>query len=138
MMTGTQQAVLSDETFIAQFEDQSLPVGYFNHIGHLRISWLYLKQFEIELAVSKVCDGIKAYAESLGASTKFHLTLTDAIVRIMALRINAEQCWLSFLASNNDLVTNAISVINQHYSKAVLDSEQARFELIQPDIKAIL
>ncbi len=85
--TPTQPQALNDATFIAQFENQTLSSAHFNHIGHLRLAWLYLERYPLEQAISLVCGGIKAYAESLGASTKFHFTITNAIVRIMAMRM---------------------------------------------------
>jgi hypothetical protein len=130
---------LSDDTFIKQFEDLSLSPDYFNHIGHLRIAWLYLHQNDLEQAINKVCTGINAYAISLGATEKFHLTITDSIVRIMAGRINVDknQSWPMFLESNQDLVEDALAVLCEYFSRSLLLSELARLSLVKPDLKAI-
>ncbi len=103
----------------------------------MRLAWLYLERYPLEQAISQVCGGIKVYAESLGAATKFHFTITDAIVRIMAARLQAQPSWQAFLDDNADLVVNAMAVIGQHYSKDLLGSEQARLSVIEPDLKAI-
>jgi hypothetical protein len=50
----------------------------------LRIAWLYLNRTPFEEVKALICSGIKAYAISLGAKDKFHLTITDAIVTVMA------------------------------------------------------
>lgn len=128
---------LSDNTFIEQFENQTLPPQHFDHLGHLRIAWLYLNRYSLEQAISRVCGGIKTYAESLGASTKFHFTITDAIVRIMAVRMKPHQDRSAFLAANADLVDSAVTVLHQYYSKELLFSEQARQRVMAPDLKAI-
>jgi hypothetical protein len=132
-------ATISDEQFIKQFEDLTLDKDYFNHVGHLRISWLYLHKFELEIAISLVCNGIQYYATHLGAKQKFHLTITDSLVRIMAKRNNEKKSksWLSFLAENNDLVEDSMAVLMQYFTKERLLSEQARMILISPDLKSI-
>ncbi len=126
---------LNDTDFLAQFENQTLNPKHFNHVGHLRLAWLYLNQYDVETAVQRSCSGIQTYATSLGATTKFHFTITDALVRIMAQRIAQMPVkqWTIFLNENSDLVDNAISVLTQHFSKDVLFSEQARQTVVQPD-----
>ena len=130
---------INDRVFLAQFENQTLDKAYFNHLGHLRLAWLYLNSHDVDTAVTLVCSGIQAYAESLGATKKFHLTITDSIVRIMANRIDSmkEKSWQLFLEGNTDLVEDSLSVLNQYFSKDKLLSEDARVSLISPDIKRI-
>ena len=130
---------LSDQAFLAQFESQTLAPIHFKHVGHLRLAWLYLSRNDVETAVQLVCSGIRAYAESLGASTKFHLTITDTLVRIVAKRINnmQEKVWELFLNENRDLVEDAISVLLQYFSKDLLFSETARISLVQPDLRPL-
>ena len=130
---------LNDQAFLTQFESQTLAPIHFKHLGHLRLAWLYLSSNDVETSVQLVCSGIQAYAESLGASTKFHLTITDTLVRIIAKRINRmeEKTWKLFLDENRDLVEDAMSVLLQYFSKDLLFSETARISLIQPDIKPL-
>ncbi len=136
---NTQINPLSDNDFIRQFENQTLDKIHFNHLGHLRLSWLYLQSYGVEQAIVKISYGIKAYAESLGASTKFNQTITDAIVRIMAKRMSfmSEQEWPLFLQDNSDIVDDSFSVLCQYYTKDILESDLARTSLIAPDIQPI-
>lgn len=131
--------IISDVSFVEQFENQTLDPKHFNHVGHLRLAWLYLLDDEVDLVIEKLSVGIKAYAESLGAKQKFHLTITDAIVRLMAERIKRLErpSWSLFLQQNNDLVEHASAVIHQYYSESLLSSEAARLNVLQPDIKPI-
>lgn len=130
---------LSDSDFIHQFEDCSLDPVYFDHKGHLRLAWLYLTRFEFEEALRKISGGIQAYAGSLGAHDKYHATITDAIVRIMANRISesGDQSWQDFVFAHPDLMEDALSVLGRYYSKDVLLSERARLEIVEPDLLAI-
>ncbi|TQV81314.1 hypothetical protein FKG94_09480 [Exilibacterium tricleocarpae] len=136
---SSQPVLLSDTAFIEQFENKTLDPAHFNHLGHLRLGWLYLNENKLDVAIERICRGIKAYAESLGASEKFHLTMTDAIMRIMARRIDAmaDKNWHLFLQQNPDIVEDFKSVLHNYYSKGVLSSTAARTSLISPDIKSI-
>lgn len=127
---------LSDEIFVAQFEDCSLAPEDFNHLGHLRLGWLYLRRYPLAQAIEKVTGGIQRYAESLGATAKFQYTLTEAIVRIMAARMVgcSADGFDTFIAANPDLVDNMAGLVAAHYSPEVLYSERARNEFVCPDL----
>lgn len=73
---------LDDQTFLKQFESLTLEPCHFNHIGHLRLAWLYLQSNDVSQAAKLTSNGIKAYAESLGANNKFHLTITNALYQL--------------------------------------------------------
>lgn len=130
---------ISDLEFLTQFEDHTLDPSYFNHLGHLRLAWLYLNSHDLDTSISLASSGIQSYATSLGASTKFHLTITDSIVRIMAIRIAKleQNDWPSFVAENTDLVEDALSVLDQYFTRDKLLSEKARVSLLSPDIQPI-
>ena len=129
---------LSDNDFLAQFERQTLPDDEFDHRGHLRLAWLYLKNEPLDAAVKKTTDGIEAYATSLGATNKFHHTLTEAIVRIMHGRLQQanSQTLDEFLIDNPDLVENMTGVLRSYYSEGRLNSEVARLSFNSPDIRS--
>ncbi len=130
---------ISDNTFLTEFENLTLDPLYFNHLGHLRLAWLYLTSNGVETAVNKVCSGIQRYAQHLGATQKFHVTITDAMVRIMAKRMafKAAENWQTFLQQNVDLVEDAQALLHQHYSVDILINDRSRLMLIQPDLKPI-
>lgn len=128
---------ISDTTFLKKFEDQTLSPDYFNHYGHLRLTWLYLKMFPLETAIDKVTNGISAYANSLGAKDKFQHTLTEAIVRIMASRLKQhnESSIEEYLDNNRDLEEDLWRVISEHYSKERLTSDKAIASFVEADLK---
>ena len=145
MNTATQP--LSDDAFLTTFENLTLAEDQFNHCGHLRLTWLYLNRYPKATAIARVCSAIKAYAESKGASMKFHLTMTDALVRIIRARMETasdtensinrgnEENWQGFLQNNPDLIQNWRSLLDQHFSAELLASQQARLNLVKPDLK---
>ena len=127
----------TDDAFLKSFENCTLPDSEFDHRGHLRLAWLYLERYSLEEAIERSCDGISNYAASLGASGKFHRTLTEAIVRIMHIRkqAGAEPDFDGFLDKNPDLVENMKEVVNSHYSEARLFSDEARTIFLAPDLR---
>lgn len=139
MYTETKTSMLNDKMFLTQFENQTLPLDCFDHRGRLRLVWLYLRQYDVETASKMTCLGILTYAESFGPSTKFHMTITDSIVRIVAKRMQCskDDGWQSFLDSNPDLVDNSLGILYQHFSKELLFCERARITTVQPDLKPL-
>ena len=129
---------IDDQTFIREFENQTLNPEYFDHRGHLRIAWLYLSRYSLNEANQRVCRGIKTYAESLGATDKFNLTITGALVKIMAQRMEKGQGWEDFIHSNSDLVENALAVLGSYYSDEVLFSEEAKRCVLEADVRELI
>jgi len=131
---------LSDTDFQTAFESCTLPAEAFDHIGHLRIGWVYARALPLNAAIQRTCDGIQALASHLGAPDKFHYTLTEVFVRLIAQRIKRApaQSFSAFLQNNPDLLSNALPLIHQHYSAQLLASPEAKRVSVQPDILAII
>ena len=125
----------SDEEFLRQFERLELDPDLFDHRGHLRLAWLYLQRLPLDEAIERTTRGIRAYANSLGAPGKFRHTMTEAIVRIMAKRVETGRAETleEFLADNPELLTDLPRVLARHYSPGRLDSEAARHRFLSPD-----
>ncbi len=130
---------IEDAEFIDKFESQTLDPTDFNHAGHLRLAWLYLRRYDLETAIALISRGITAYADSLGAADKYHVTITDAMMRIVSARMQGAQDknWRSFLHRNADLAEDAVAVLCQYFSRDRLFSDEARLSLLAPDIKPI-
>jgi len=127
---------LTDAEFQRQFENLTLSPDHFDHRGHLRIAWLYLKQDSLVIAIEKVCGGISRYATSLGATDKFHHTVSEATVRIMAQRLTEQpaKTFDSFLAANQDLQADLLGVLSRYYSDEQLHCEAAKRAFQTPDL----
>lgn len=67
---------MQDIDFLSAFEDCTLPKELFNHRGHLRIAWLYLRQYHLNEAIQKTSEGILRYATSLGVAHIYDEALT--------------------------------------------------------------
>ena len=127
--------MLSDQQFLREFEQTCLDPANFNHLGHIRIAWLYLNQYPTQLATDKIANGIKRYAASLGAPDKFHMTMTGALARIIAkrLELHPDSDWHQFVQINQDLIRDAKRLVSHYYSQSLIESELARTEFLKPD-----
>ena len=128
---------LNDQQFIAEFEACTLDPKCFSHVGHLRLGWLYLDAYPLEVAVQKVTTGIAKYASALGVTDKFQYTLTQAALMIIYARKQqgSSQDFNGFLEQNPDLVNDMMGVLLRHYSADVLSSALAKSQFVAPDLK---
>lgn len=128
--------VFSDDAFLSAFNDCSAPPAAFNHTGHLRIAWIHLQRYPQQQAIRLTCDGIARFAAHLGVPGKYHRTLSEALMRIMAQRGAADSglAWEQFLERNRDLVDDARHLLGRHYSDALLNSDAARISFVPPDL----
>lgn len=130
---------IGDEDFISAVEDRTLDPALFDHVGHIRLACLNLQTKPLEEAIDATCTGIKAYAESLGATDKFHTTITVALVKIIDERMGApgERIdWRRFVEQNRDLVEDCLGVLGRYYSRERLFSEEAKAAALEPDLAA--
>ncbi len=128
-------STLTDREFLKRFFELTLDPEEFHHEGHLRMAWLMLKQYPVEIAISKGCQGIQNYAGSLGAPDKYHQTISHALFYIMQRRGLGDN-WQAFIKANQDLVVNSIAVLANFYSEDLLFSDQAKHEYVTPDKQA--
>lgn len=128
---------ITDQEFITQIESLTLHPHYFNHRGHLRLAWLYLNQYPLAVATEKTAVGIQNYATHLGASDKFHMTLTVAAVNVVNGRILPTQSTTfdQFLEQNRDLSNDFLGLLKQHYSSECLFSRLAKEAYVEPDLR---
>lgn len=136
---STEPLQLSDNEFIRQFEQTTLDQKYFDHVGHLRIAWLYLSHYSFESSVERICEGIQAYAHSLGARDKYHATISTFLTYVIHARMseNDDTCWHDFIARNSDLVEDCMILLRQYYTEQHLMSHCAKVTYVEPDLKPL-
>ena len=126
-------STLSDEDFLAAFLATRLDAADFDHRGHLRAAWLLLQHHPLELAVEQCCTGIAALATRFGATSKYHRTTTEALVRLMDASGAATLAWPEFQRANPGFFSDARALLARHYSPELLASADARQRFLLPD-----
>jgi hypothetical protein len=126
---------MSDDEFVEAFETCTLPKELFHHRDHLRLAWIYLRRYGRREAGTRVGESIRRYAAHLGASQKYHETITLAWFLLMEHAHRQAKPGASFedvLAAFPELVDQRTP--QRYYSSAVLQSDAARTAFVEPDL----
>lgn len=123
---------MRDRDFVEAFENCTLPSAEFPHRAHVRLAWLYLREGSLLDALPRFVEGLKRYAGSLGASGKYHETVTWAYIFLIHERMaRAEHPTFDEFAAANDDLFNGI--LEQYYRRETLSSALARRTFLLPD-----
>lgn len=127
---------MTDDEFLASFRACTLPPDQFSHAGHIRLAWIHLQRSSFDDAVEATCAGIRAYATHLGAASKFHCTITVALLHLMRAGGAADRGmgWYQFVNANQDLMHDARACVAHHYSSGRLGADEARIAFVAPDL----
>ena len=113
-----------DARFLAAVADASLPASDFGHRQHLRLASLHLQSAPLEVAIERTCTDIARFAAHHGADAKFHRTITEALLRLMAARGPDDAA----------LRDDARGLLARHYSPTLLANPEARLRFFPPDL----
>ena len=130
-------AHLNDREFVAAFENCTLRSEWFHHPDHIRLAWLYLKQYDYKTAERCFRDGLIRLAAHFGVSEKFHVTVTLAWMRVVAAHMRPGES-LSFegwVPHHQELLDSRFLLA--YYSEDRLKASEARENWIEPDLQAL-
>ena len=136
MRSGTLH--LDDEGFVRAFESCELPGASFHHADHVRLTWIYVREFGEQVAAERVLAGILRFATHSGSAKKFHYTQTCAWVRLIAAahRESPElPSFRDFITAHPELLD--ADALGRYYSKFLLETPAARAEWVEPDISSL-
>jgi hypothetical protein len=121
-----------DRAFVAQFEACTLPPREFDHRNHVRLAWLYLNEAPLLEALARFRTSLQRYAGSLGASAKYHETITFAFLFLIHERMqcDARATFDAFAAAHPDLFE---PILLRYYRAETLASDLARRSFVLPD-----
>ncbi len=124
---------MRDRDLVEAFESCTLPPEQFPHRAHVRLAWLYLRDHSLLEALMRFVEGLKRYAASLGAGTKYHETVTWAYMFLIHDRMARAsfETFDEFAAANPDLFNG---VLEKYYSKETLASDLARRTFLMPEM----
>jgi hypothetical protein len=124
---------LSDDALVAGFESTELAAERFTHAAHVRVAWYYLRSGSVLEAMTRFAAGIRRFATSKGATTKYHETITIAYLLIIHERLDGARSltWEAFAGRNPDLFDR--SLLSRYYSEPLLTSQRAKDVFVLPD-----
>jgi hypothetical protein len=128
---------MTDAEFLAAFEGCTLTRQQWTHAAHVRMAWLYLQSGQsFEAVFSKTRQNIQRFNRAvLGKPEGYHETITYAFLRLIRSRLQSDSpdsAFASFRLRHPDLLSSG--VLARYFSKELLDSSQARQEVVTPDL----
>lgn len=118
---------MTDAEFLRAFEDTTLEP--FHHRDHLRVTWLYLRQYGEAGTRARLGSAILRYAAARNGAAKYHETITQAWIHLVS-QANAPG-FDAMLAEHPHLLDK--NLLNRYYSPEVLQSPEARERCVDPD-----
>ena len=128
-----------DSAFLKAFEDGTLPFSEWKHRAHIRVAYLYLRQWPYAEALDKIRTHIKRYNVATNASETlergYHETITFAWMRLVHFTLSeygpaatADE----FLEAQEHLLNR--KALNFFYSRDLILSWRAKAEFVEPDL----
>jgi hypothetical protein len=126
---------MTDDEFIASFENATLDNASFHHADHVRMGFLYLCRYPVLDALARFSASLLRIATANGKPKLYHETITWAfllLIRERLARTGYQQTWTEFAASNEDLLNWKDNVLKKYYRGETLSSDLARTTFLFP------
>jgi hypothetical protein len=127
---------MTDDEFIANFENCSLSNESFHHSDHVRMAFLYLCRYPALEALRRFSTSLANFAAAHGKPHLYNETVTWAfllLIRERMARAGCAQTWLEFAAQNPDLLQWKDNVLKKYYREETLKSDLAKSIFLFPD-----
>jgi hypothetical protein len=127
---------MTDDEFIAMFEDGNLPGEAFHHADHVRMAFLYLRRYPVLEALRRFSAALVKFATAHGKPGLYNETVTWAfllLIRERMERAGRPQTWPEFAAANPDLLNYQSNILKKYYRDETLASDLARRTFLFPD-----
>ncbi len=128
------------ERLYQQLTQGSLDPESFKHANHIRLAWYYLNTWGEAEAIKRFTHDLQAYTQLVGAQSKYHHTISIALLRLMASHfpsLKNPQDWDAFKTDAQPLFTDAQKLLQRFYSTETLNSATARASWVEPDKEAL-
>jgi hypothetical protein len=127
---------MTDDEFLASFEDCSLANASFHHSDHIKMAFLYLCRYSTLEAVKRFSTSLVRFATANGNPRLYNETVTWAFLFLIherMARAGCQQNWTQFAAKNGDLLDWKDNILKKYYRDETLSSDLARSTFLFPD-----
>jgi len=127
---------MTDDEFIAGFEDGSLANESFHHCDHVRMAFLYLCRYSTLGALERFSTSLARFAAAKGKPGLYNETITWAFLFLIherMVRAGRAQSWTEFAGANEDLLSWRDNILRKYYREETLASELAKRAFLLPD-----
>lgn len=125
---------MTDEEFARAFEAGSVTPEAFDHLAHVRVAWVYLRESASEEeALARMRAAIRRFAAAAGASGKYHETITVLWMRLLAdVKAGGSAGELADVLRTYPALADKDLPL-RYYSRERLFSDEARAAWVEPD-----
>ena len=134
----TDNADNADSAFVEALLAGSLEPQQFHHRDHLRLAWALVRLTGVDEATRRITSGIRYFAARHGHAEKYHETMTQFWVRIVAHAAAVRPditTFDEFLAAFPLLLEKDLPY--RHWRRETMLSPAARAQWVEPDIQAL-
>src|ERR1035438_3010409 len=125
--------LVTDDQFLAAFENCRIRGEHFHHADHVRMGFLYLCRFPAPEALRRFSDGLMNFAAANGKAALYHETITWAFLLLIRERVarwcqqnERQPSWDDFAGDNLDLLNWKNNILRKYYRDETLASEFAK------------
>ena len=125
---------------VRRFESCELPTADFNHREHLLVALCYLLRMGDADALSHIRARIGKYAAAHGVTPSlYHETITAFWLKRVRAYLGRAGAGLGLAEMTNALAAECGSsrLVFDYYSKELIDTETARREWVEPDLRPL-
>ena len=129
---------MTDEAFARAFEAGDVTPEEFDHVAHLRVAWVYLREAgSADAALPRIRAAIQRFAAAAGAAQKYHETVTVVWMRLLegAGADVRRPCELTELLRQRPVLADKNLPLTQ-FSRERLFSDAARAAYVPPDLES--
>src|SRR5580658_3383249 len=127
---------MSDDDFLASFENCTLAGTSFHHADHVRMAFLYLSRYPALEAMQRFSASLGRFAAANGKPERYNETITWALLllsRARMVRAGSRLNWAEFAAGNADLLSWENNILKKYYLDETLSSNLAKTCFLFPD-----
>jgi len=127
---------MSDDDFLASFENCTLAGTSFHHADHVRMAFLYLTRHPVLEAIERFSGCLARFAAAKGKPERYNETITWALlllIRERMARAGGPLNWTEFAAGNADLLSWENNILKKYYRDETLSSNLAKICFLFPD-----
>lgn len=128
----------TDEEFVQAFLGGTVSPTQFHHRGHIRLAWYIARHHDLEVTTRLITTSIRTFATAHGQAQKYHETLTQFWIRIVAHLVNHHPDithFETFLATFPQLLDKDLPY--RHWHRETMASQSAREHWVAPDVLAL-
>lgn len=127
---------MTDQEWMRQFEEATLPNESFHHSDHVKMAFLYLQHYAPVEALDRFSAALRHFAKAHGKADRYHETVTWAflfLIRERLARAGSPCTWDDFASRNPDLLRWDGHILNKFYRPETLSSQLAKNVFVFPD-----